>query len=314
MANIQILLLVLLMQLLGLFSGKAPDPDLQPITNDTVTESEPYQGETPESTEESIQPSRMMFVNVDELNVRDRGDFSSNVIGTLLYGESAEVISIDDGWATIQYQGGEAFVFAEYLSDSVAPQEQAETIDETEPSLPDVAEPADPDIPETVGMDVTVPEEITLEWIIQQADYLYLDIGQWNPERLTPYYLVPKDNNEFYDCYDLQGNIVSTIEYTSAKTIIDRLLGDIEYHQSLPQTGGYAVLVWESPYGLCAYSKYYHDYYPIVIPADSPGGPGAIEQDIASFSYILDEERVKAELQMFDVPEDIVIPYSEKTD
>lgn len=54
-------------------------------------------------------------VNASVLNVRATSSPSGSVIGTLAAGETVEVISEDDGWAAIQYDGRRGYVKASFL-------------------------------------------------------------------------------------------------------------------------------------------------------------------------------------------------------
>lgn len=54
-------------------------------------------------------------VATGEVNVRSTADFNADVLGQLQLGEQVEVISSENGWAKISYDGTDGYVFEEYL-------------------------------------------------------------------------------------------------------------------------------------------------------------------------------------------------------
>lgn len=59
-------------------------------------------------------------VTADKLNVRASASTSSNVLGQLSYGTKVTVKAKNGDWATIEYNGGTAYVSTAYLSDSAS--------------------------------------------------------------------------------------------------------------------------------------------------------------------------------------------------
>ena len=57
-----------------------------------------------------------------------------------------------------------------------------------------------------------------------QADYLYI-IGDFEIMQIySMYYLIPDEGVTKYDCYQTDGNYISSIPYGNAKTIIDNTM------------------------------------------------------------------------------------------
>lgn len=73
------------------------------------------------------------------------------------------------------------------------------------------------------------------------------------------------------------------------------------------------MLVWDSPYGLCAYSRTYKDYnswYGV----DENGNSIEYAPDIAQLPYMMNEDEIRLELESLNLPDEIVIPKSQKTE
>lgn len=58
-------------------------------------------------------------VATGEVNVRSDADFNSDVLGQLQLGEQVEVVSSENGWAKISYDGTDGYVFEEYLDSAL---------------------------------------------------------------------------------------------------------------------------------------------------------------------------------------------------
>ena len=68
-----------------------------------------------ESTEEEI-TGVIMYVK-SGVNVRERPDKNSTVLGTLSGGDQVEKVGQEGSWVQIKYNGGTAYVFNTYLTD-----------------------------------------------------------------------------------------------------------------------------------------------------------------------------------------------------
>ena len=143
-----------------------------------------------------------------------------------------------------------------------------------------------------------------------QADYLYI-IGDFEIMQIySMYYLIPDEGVTKYDCYQTDGNYISSIPYGNAKTIIDNTMVSDGFN--LP-SGEREMIVWNSPYGLCAYSRTYKDYYPWS-SVDENGNSIENYPDVSQMPYELNEDDIRQELEILGLPENIVIPTSNKTE
>ena len=145
------------------------------------------------------------------------------------------------------------------------------------------------------------------EQLAEQADYLYI-ISEFERMQIDQtYYLIPDENHTQYDCYQTDGTYISTITYGNAKSIVDTAMTG---NSELP-TGQRVMLVWNSPYGLCAYSRTYKDYNPWY-GTDENGNSVEYAPDIAQLPYMLDENEIRSELESLNLPAEIVVPTSQK--
>ena len=143
-----------------------------------------------------------------------------------------------------------------------------------------------------------------------QADYLYI-IGDFEIMQIySMYYLIPDEGVTKYDCYQTDGNYISSIPYGNAKTIIDNTMVSDGFN--LP-SGEREMIVWNSPYGLCAYSRTYKDYYPWY-SVDESGNSIENYPDVSQMPYELNEDDIRQELEILGLPENIVVPTSNKTE
>ena len=129
-------------------------------------------------------------------------------------------------------------------------------------------------------------------------------------ENNLTYYLIPDEGVTKYDCYQTDGNYISSIPYGNAKTIIDNTMVSDGFN--LP-SGEREMIVWNSPYGLCAYSRTYKDYYPWY-SVDENGNSIENYPDVSQMPYELNEDDIRQELEILGLPENIVIPTSNKTE
>ena len=58
-------------------------------------------------------------VTATKLNVRSGPSANSKIVGGLSKGETAEVYSINNGWANIDYKGTNAYISAKYIEKNV---------------------------------------------------------------------------------------------------------------------------------------------------------------------------------------------------
>lgn len=143
-----------------------------------------------------------------------------------------------------------------------------------------------------------------------QADYLYI-IGDFEIMQIySMYYLIPDEGFTKYDCYQIDGNYISSIPYGNAKTIIDNTMVSDGFN--LP-SGEREMIVWNSPYGLCAYSRTYKDYYPWY-SVDENGNSIENYPDVSQMPYELNEDDIRQELEILGLPENIVVPTLNKTE
>lgn len=103
--------------------AEATQPEA-PATPEQQPASEPTPAPTPETPQEPAQPApaRQTVYATEAINIRQEPDGSAQLVGTANAGFSATRIEARaDGWTKIEFQGGEAYVKSEFLSDT-APQ------------------------------------------------------------------------------------------------------------------------------------------------------------------------------------------------
>ena len=154
------------------------------------------------------------------------------------------------------------------------------------------------------------PAQDPIERLANWADYLYIISDFETMQIYSMYYLIPDEGVTKYDCYQTDGTYISSIPYANAKSIIDSTMMSDSF--DLP-SGEREMLVWNSPYGLCAYSRVYKDYYPWY-STDANGNYIENYPDVSQFPYELSEADIHRELDALGLPDNIVIPTSHKTE
>ena len=94
--------------------------------------SEPSHTTTPTPTPtpsgiEKKEKSGHMITCTSPVNVRDAASSQSRVIGELAKGDQVEKLGEDGGWVKIRYQGQEAWVYEEYMSEKNSRKEVTKT-------------------------------------------------------------------------------------------------------------------------------------------------------------------------------------------
>ena len=94
--------------------------------------SEPSHTTTPTPTPtpsriEKKEKSGHMITCTSPVNVRDAASSQSRVIGELAKGDQVEKLGEDGGWVKIRYQGQEAWVYEEYMSEKNSRKEETKT-------------------------------------------------------------------------------------------------------------------------------------------------------------------------------------------
>ena len=94
--------------------------------------SEPSHTTTPTLTPtpsriEKKEKSGHMITCTSPVNVRDAASSQSRVIGELAKGDQVEKLGEDGGWVKIRYQGQEAWVYEEYMSEKNSRKEETKT-------------------------------------------------------------------------------------------------------------------------------------------------------------------------------------------
>ncbi len=147
-------------------------------------------------------------------------------------------------------------------------------------------------------------QQSQIEKIVDESDYLYVSYNSYEQGVQDLYYLVPDEGKTIYQCYDINGNLCYNIGYCSAKDIVDQTLGE---GNGLPSSGEWCAIVWNSPYGLCAYDHYYRDYYPVYTENEN-GDFVEIPKDFAELKYTFDESTIKDLIDNLN----LTVPDSEK--
>lgn len=91
---------------------------------DELLEDDEEENEETTNEEEPTNPITIKYVKLSSagtsLNVRSAPSATeSTVVGTLKHADSVEVISIENGWASINYNGQTCYVSAEFLVDDI---------------------------------------------------------------------------------------------------------------------------------------------------------------------------------------------------
>ena len=76
---------------------------------------------------EKKEKSGHMITCTSPVNVRDAASSQSRVIGELAKGDQVEKLGEDGGWVKIRYQGQEAWVYEEYMSEKNSRKEETKT-------------------------------------------------------------------------------------------------------------------------------------------------------------------------------------------
>lgn len=91
---------------------------------------EPSHTTTPTPTPSGIEKkekSGHMITCTSPVNVRDAASSQSRVIGELAKGDQVEKLGEDGGWVKIRYQGQEAWVYEDYMSEKNSRKEEIKT-------------------------------------------------------------------------------------------------------------------------------------------------------------------------------------------
>ena len=73
--------------------------------------------DTPTTTTTATVAKPTYYVTATSLNVRKGPGADREIVGSLYSGDVVEVLAIEDGWCRILYEGQEAYVSADYISD-----------------------------------------------------------------------------------------------------------------------------------------------------------------------------------------------------
>ncbi|MBP8797491.1 MAG: SH3 domain-containing protein, partial [Ruminococcus sp.] len=76
---------------------------------------------------EKKEKSGHMITCTSPVNVRDAASSQSRVIGELAKGDQVEKLGEDGGWVKIRYQGQEAWVYEDYMSEKNSRKEETKT-------------------------------------------------------------------------------------------------------------------------------------------------------------------------------------------
>lgn len=76
---------------------------------------------------EKKEKSSHMITCTSPVNVRDAASSQSRVIGELAKGDQVEKLGEDGGWVKIRYQGQEAWVYEDYMSEKNSRKEETKT-------------------------------------------------------------------------------------------------------------------------------------------------------------------------------------------
>lgn len=100
-------------------------PSGTPEPSHTTTPT-PKPTRTPSGTEKK-EESGHMITCTSPVNVRDAASSQSRVIGELAKGDQVEKLGEDGGWVKIRYQGQEAWVYEDYMSEKNSRKEETKT-------------------------------------------------------------------------------------------------------------------------------------------------------------------------------------------
>ena len=84
----------------------------------TGTENTEEASETTETQEPTANQTKTMYVNSQTVNVRSNPDKSSSIVTQLAINEQVTVISEQNGWSQITFDGGEGYISSSLLSDT----------------------------------------------------------------------------------------------------------------------------------------------------------------------------------------------------
>jgi D-alanyl-D-alanine carboxypeptidase len=97
-------------------SSPAATPSPTPAAT-TPPEETPTQmpSPTPKPTQAIEMVGQAVCTAKDSVNIREKADKDSSVLGTLLAGNTVDVMTYEDGWARVSYNGIEGYVSRDYL-------------------------------------------------------------------------------------------------------------------------------------------------------------------------------------------------------
>ena len=162
-------------QTLPTAADTAPESETLPPTDDTAATTEPETAPMEETSLTTSDPrdfvfeplSTVMFAT-DTLNVREYPSTEAKVVGQLNIGDEAEVIGItpDGSWYVLNYNGGRACAFGEYLS-AERPEADIE-----KPVLPeDYYFSSESDYFFIVNKEILLPDDYAIETEYVQGSY-----------------------------------------------------------------------------------------------------------------------------------------------
>lgn len=103
-------------------------------------------------TETSTEPAKKEYITTEYLNVRSGAGTNFEKLGLLKKGEKISVISEENGWCKISYNGKDGYVFAEYLKE-VKTEAESQTETEAESETTPESETETESTPETTKND-----------------------------------------------------------------------------------------------------------------------------------------------------------------
>ncbi len=101
----------------------AATPEPIPIST-TPPEETPIPAQTPQPTPIAAVIGKAVCTADESVNIREKADKSSAVLGALPAGETVDVIAYEDGWARIHHNGTDGYVNRDYLIGRRTPQIQ----------------------------------------------------------------------------------------------------------------------------------------------------------------------------------------------
>lgn len=151
-------------------------------------------------------------VTTQKLNVRSIPYATGQLLGTLAKGQTIEVLSIENGWAQVNYKNKKGYVSASYIEkvnakqdETVVAESQSSSSDETDYSNYSTTGTQNVDVFSDVAVEEKDYADITGGFIVAKYDYITPEDADWKFNGISIGYLFnPLDRNNKKSSWTMQ--------------------------------------------------------------------------------------------------------------